>query len=48
MTIHDGVITRNVEVVDEEHHIKKISINKSDYTKLKSISFIQKGDENNE
>lgn len=48
MTIHDGVITRNVEVADEEHHIKKISINKSDYTKLKSISFVQKGDENNE
>lgn len=39
-TIHDGTISVPVEVIDDANHIKKAHMNKSDYTKMKSISYL--------
>jgi hypothetical protein len=39
MTIHDGIVTVPFEVIDESNHFKSASIDKSQYTKIKSISF---------
>lgn len=40
LTIKDGDIEYTTTEIDEVNHIKKISINKSDYNKIKSIKFI--------
>lgn len=42
LTIHDGELSYQTEDVDINNHIKKISVNKSDYGKIKSISYINK------
>lgn len=41
MTIHDGTIIPTLEIVDDDTHIKKFHISKSEYTKLKSIKYEQ-------
>ena len=39
LTINDGVINLTPTVVDAENKIKKVHVNKSQYTKIKSISY---------
>lgn len=45
LTIHDGDINKQLINFDDELSIKKISINKNEYNKLKRIKFVRK--ENN-
>ena len=40
LTIKDGDLEYTTTEIDEVNHIKKISVNKSDYNKIKSIKFI--------
>ena len=39
MTLNDATITKPVETIDEINHIKKVSVSKSEYNKLKSVYF---------
>ena len=39
LTINDGDIKLTPTIVDTENKIKKVHVNKSQYTKIKSISY---------